>query len=324
MNMEVKNFLETELFEKLSSEPSIFEFLHSKCLDGLFFRDLEKNEVEWMSDSFWKLLGYDPSEVDDTIQSRRNRIHPDDLITAHENYVMHCEDSSHPYDQIVRYKHKDGSYVWVRCRGMVIRDDSGKPIRLLGVHYDVTKLKETEALLKQKNIELEKLARHDYQTSLFNRYAFAEVFEQQVLLASREQVPLSLAMIDIDHFKNINDSFGHQHGDKILIEVAHCLQSLVRDSDILGRFGGEEFIVLMFNTSHKEARLAAERIRKGIEHCILSGTKPVTVSIGISTLGEKSIAGIDLAPSEIYDEMLSRSDKALYKAKQTGRNKTCE
>lgn len=324
MDKRVKHPLEVELFEQLSADPSIFEFLHTKCLDGLFFRDIDSNNQEWMSDSFWQLLGYNIASITGDIQQRRDIIHPDDLMTAMDNFTKHCENPAHPYDQIVRYRHKNGSDVWVRCRGMVIRNTEGKPIRMLGVHNDITKLKETEALLTEKNIQLEKLARHDFLTSLYNRFAFGEIFEQQVLLSAREQTPLSLAMIDVDHFKNINDSFGHQFGDTVLLNIADQLQSLVRDSDILARFGGEEFIVLMFNTNHQEAKLAAERVRHGIENNIKIEHNSVTVSIGVSTFGEKSIAGIDLTPTEIYDKMVSRADKALYKAKQTGRNNVCD
>lgn len=323
MTQEWKHPLEKELFEKLSVDTSIFEFLHAKCLDGLFFRDIETQDQEWMSDSFWQLLGYDPAEMTGSIQERRDKIHPDDLSVAIDNYQKHCEDPTHPYDQIVRYKHKNGSDVWVRCRGMVIRDENGNPTRMLGVHNDITLLKETAALLEQKNLQLEKLARHDFLTGLYNRYAFAEIFEQQMLLAIREQVPVSLAMIDVDHFKNINDSLGHQSGDKVLINIANKLSDLIRESDILARFGGEEFIVLMFNTNHNEAQRAAERIRQGIEQSISIDGNPVTVSVGLSTFGEKSMLGIDLSPSEIYDKIVSRADNALYKAKQSGRNKIC-
>lgn len=324
MDSHVKHPLELELFNRLSNDPSIFEFLHSKCLDGLFFRDIDSYKEEWMSDSFWQLLGYDPEELTGSIQERRERIHPDDLLVAMHNFKEHCKNPHHPYDQIVRYKHKKGKYIWVRCRGMVIRDSNGKPTRMLGVHNDITQLKDTEALLQQKNRELEKLARHDFLTSLFNRYAFGEIFEQQVLLATREQVPISLAIVDVDHFKNINDSLGHQAGDNVLLDITKQLQYLVRDSDILGRFGGEEFTILMFNTDHSEARHAAERVRLGIEKKVHAGNISVTVSIGISTFGEKSMAGIDLPPNKIYDKMLSSADKALYRAKQTGRNKVCD
>lgn len=324
MSKEVKHPLEIELLDNLARDPTIFEFLHSKCLDGLFFRDIDENSQEWMSDSFWLLLGYDPNEKTGQIEERRKVIHPDDLKIAQKNFNQHCHDPSHPYDQVVRYQHKDGSYVWVRCRGMVIRDKQGNPSRLLGVHNDITRLKEAEALLQQQNTQLRKLARHDFLTSLYNRYAFEEIFEQQIKLAAREQVPISLAMIDIDRFKTINDSFGHQSGDDVLLAISSQIQSLIRESDILARFGGDEFIVLMFNTNHKEAMLAAERIRTGIEKNISVENGPITVSAGLSTFGEKSIAGIDITPSEIYKEMHLIADRALYRAKHSGRNKVCD
>lgn len=317
------HYLEQELHHKLISDPTIFEFLQTNCLDGVFFWDLEDLENKWMSDNFWRVFGYNPNEKSHSIEEWKSVINPEDMKEAQANFKKHCENPEYPYDQVVRYRHKDGKTVWVRCRGIAIRDKSGKPIRMLGAHTDITKLKETELSLMQKNEELTKLARRDFQTSLYNRMAFAEIFEQQLLIAAREHMPISLAMIDIDHFKSINDSLGHMAGDKVLLGVAETLKTIARESDVIARFGGEEFIILMFNTNHKEAEKAAERLRTAVEEEIVAGTNSVTISIGLATFGEKSIAGIDITPSEIYEQMLGVADKALYRAKMNGRNQVC-
>ncbi len=138
-----RHYLEQEL-DELVQQKKIWQFLRGGSLDGVWYWDLEEPDNEWMSPEFWALLGidhrsrrHDPSEWQDLI-------HPDDLQTATENFVAHCDDPKHPYDQIVRYRHADGSTVWVRCRGLAIRSRDGTPIRMLGTHNDVTALKLAE------------------------------------------------------------------------------------------------------------------------------------------------------------------------------------
>ncbi|MCP4808790.1 MAG: PAS domain-containing protein, partial [Proteobacteria bacterium] len=99
------------------SDASIFEFLQAGSLDGLWYWDLEKPEHEWMNPRFWELMGRDPAAHAHMAAEWQDLIHPDDLATALENFHAHCADSNHPYDQVVRYRHADGSTVWVRCRG---------------------------------------------------------------------------------------------------------------------------------------------------------------------------------------------------------------
>lgn len=136
--------LRQELDQLLREDTKIFDFLESSTLDGMWFWDLENPEEEWMSETFWRTFGYDPSEKQHLASEWQDMINPDDLALALENFNAHCADPNHPYDQIVRYRHKDGSTVWVRCRGMAIRDESGKPIRMLGAHNNITGLKTLE------------------------------------------------------------------------------------------------------------------------------------------------------------------------------------
>ena len=323
MDASKTHYLQQELYQRMCKDPALFEFLQSGSLDGLWYWDVEDGNQEWMNERFWTTLGFDPKDKKHLASEWQDLIFPEDLAAALENFQKHCADPNYPYDQVVRYRHKDGSTVWVRCRGIGIRNESGKVIRMLGAHNDLTALKKTEQELLEKNRQLEQLVRHDYQTSLYNRLAFTEIFEQQLLLAAREQVPISLAMVDVDHFKRINDNLGHLKGDEVLIQIANTLKSTARESDILARFGGEEFMVLMFNTNHIEAMQAAERFRAAVEKQIRADGQNVTISAGLTTFGEKSIAGIDLTPSEIYEKMIASADIALYKAKQSGRNRVC-
>ncbi len=127
-----------------------------------------------MSPRFWEVFGYDPSEKTHKAAEWQDMIHPDDLTVALENFNKHCADASHPYDQIVRYKHRDGSTVWVRCRGIVIRDDDGNPMRMLGAHNEITTQKRTERQLERRVGEL----------ATFNKLAVGR--EQRMIDLKRE------------------------------------------------------------------------------------------------------------------------------------------
>ncbi len=152
-----ENYLKRELYDLIKSDTSLFEFIQSGSLDGIWYWDLENPENEWMSPKFWKTLGLDPNEKKHLASEWQNIIFQEDLKLAIENFEKHCLDPSHPYDQIVRYKHKNGSTVWVRCRGLAIRDENGKAIRMLGAHVDITDLKNTEKELAHSNQTKDKL-----------------------------------------------------------------------------------------------------------------------------------------------------------------------
>ncbi len=147
------NYLEEELYKLIREDQSIFEFLQKGSLDGLWYWDIVNPENEWMNPQFWSTLGYAPEEKKHLSSEWQDIIHPEDLRVAIENFNKHCADPNHPYDQIVRYRHKDGSTVWVRCRGIAIRDESGKPIRMLGAHNDLTRQMQAKEELR-KNEEL--------------------------------------------------------------------------------------------------------------------------------------------------------------------------
>ena len=140
----MSHYLKRELYELIKRDESIFDFIQASSLDGLWYWDLEHPEHEWMNPKFWTTLGYDPADMPHRADAWQDIINPDDLQVALENFQKHCADPNHPYDQIVRYQHKDGSTVWIRCRGLAIRDDDGTPVRMLGAHVDITDIKEAE------------------------------------------------------------------------------------------------------------------------------------------------------------------------------------
>jgi diguanylate cyclase (GGDEF)-like protein len=172
----------------------------------------------------------------------------------------------------------------------------------------------TWSLAKEKD-QYRELSKIDSLTGLMNRHGLNEDFREEI----RNQLgdyPVSLMFIDIDHFKSLNDTYGHHLGDEVLRRVAHCIGEHSRQSDKAVRWGGEEFLLLMPGTPAAEARMAAERLRKAVENLAHPelGSRSVTVSIG---LGEIRL-------EETLEQALERADQALYRAKASGRNRVVQ
>lgn len=184
--------------------------------------------------------------------------------------------------------------------------------------YATTLLSSFAFLIMQQehaSAEAQRLATIDSLTGVFNRRTFFELAEREFARAQRSSVPVSLLLLDLDHFKQINDTHGHLAGDRVLVAFAHLLQECVRQEDLLMRYGGEEFGILLYNVDDAAARQLAERIRAQTEQApiiINGGTIMLTVSIGIATRRNSDTTSIDL--------LLARADEALYLAKRRGRN----
>jgi diguanylate cyclase (GGDEF)-like protein/PAS domain S-box-containing protein len=201
----------------------------------------------------------------------------------------------------------------------------GHPVTLCVVR-DITERKAAENKLRQQteelqrlHAELKELASHDGLTGLYNWRAFYEHAGQMLKSAHRRQESTTLLMLDLDHFKQVNDRFGHAEGDRVLRAVASTLNATARENDIVARHGGEEFVVAMLGLSEAEGMVAAERLRAAIA-AIENMKKPVTASIGVATLApqaEKQEA------SRVLAELLDKADQALYAAKNNGRNQVC-
>lgn len=143
------HYLKEELYALIKTDDRIFDFLQESALDGLWYWDLNAREHEWMNAQFWETLGYDPAQMPHLASAWQDIIHPDDLAAAIERFGQHLEDPAVPYDQVVRYRHQRGHTVYIRCRGMAIRDEHGTPLRLLGAHVDVSAEKQKELLLRR-------------------------------------------------------------------------------------------------------------------------------------------------------------------------------
>jgi two-component system cell cycle response regulator len=176
--------------------------------------------------------------------------------------------------------------------------------------------------LKQKNQQLEDmltrvetLAISDSLTGIFNRRRFLFILTNEFKRASRYTINLSCLLIDIDHFKKVNDAYGHQAGDEVLREISQIIQSCIRDVDTVARWGGEEFVVLSPSTTPENAKLAAARILNAVSQHVFSafGKLKVTVSIGIAGIPDPAI--------DTQEKLIHAADLAMYEAKRNGRNR---
>lgn len=174
--------------------------------------------------------------------------------------------------------------------------------------------------LAQANTRLELLAITDQLTGAYNRRYIVTQLEQELAVAVRHNLPLSIIMIDIDHFKSVNDQHGHQVGDEVLKEIVNVLSESVRSSDIIGRYGGEEFIVIAPLTGLQEALILAERLRETVSRWpfeTMYGFLKLTISLGVVTYEGKA----EPYHSSLVDRLLAMADTEMYRAKAQGRNR---
>lgn len=185
-----------------------------------------------------------------------------------------------------------------------IKNDAGEITSFVSAGKDIT-----QRIKMQNNLEL--LASTDKLTGIYNRHKFEELFKIELERVSRYKNPLALIMLDIDHFKDVNDTYGHDIGDKVLKNVVAIAKKNIRSTDIFARWGGEEFLILCPETDTLSAQTLAEKLRKSIETTIFDAVGSITCSFGVSVYADK----------ESGESLIKRVDSALYQAKHEGRNR---
>lgn len=189
------NYLEKEFYELIQNDKSIFDFIQQKSIDGVWYWDLNNPDNEWLSDKFWTDLGYDPITKKNKSHEWKKHIFPEDLVIAESSLKRHIEDPSVPYDIIIRYKHKNGSTVYIHSKALAIIDKEGKPYRVLGVRNNITeamlgkhereineKLKKTNRELEHKNQSLKEfsyLTSHDLQSPLNTIISYLSLLNEE-------------------------------------------------------------------------------------------------------------------------------------------------
>lgn len=198
---------------------------------------------------------------------------------------------------------------------MPLKGLSGRIDQICLIIYDVTDVATNRRQLQAANKELQRLSSTDRLTGLFNRGHWEEMLRQEYARHRRYERNAALVMFDIDHFKAINDTFGHQAGDAVIQQTADLIRQSARDADIAGRYGGEEFVVLLPDTDTEGALIFAERLRESIEaHEVVHEGALIrfTVSLGVADLSQ---------PINGYAQLIERADQALYASKSAGRNR---
>ncbi len=273
--------------------------------DGLFDWDLRDGTV-FYSPRWKEMLGFGHDELPGVISTWESLVHPVDLPGAWAGVQAHLDGKTAYYFSEYRIRTKSGSYKWILARGKAQRDESGKPIRVIGAHSDITARKLAEEQLRFK-------AAHDQLTGLANRGHFLERFESIVDAAQTDNTPCCLCICDIDRFKVVNDRYGHHAGDTVLVYFASLLQAGKGDGQLVGRLGGDEFHVIMPGATRTEATAIMERVRQRLTEKRFSSRKgsfAVTASFGVAELG----------PDMDAAALSEATDQALYHAKELGRN----
>ena len=264
-------------------------------------------EIVYVNEAFIEKTGYAAKEVIGKTPRilQRDGTNRDDL-----KKIRQALEKQEPVRVTLRNFSKKGNEYWVDLSILPLPDKNGKISHFAAIQRDITDYKKLEQ-------DLQILCRTDPLTTAANRRAFNEIISQEFSRFKRSQKEYALVMIDLDHFKSINDQHGHGAGDRVLIEVTERCKDNLRVHDIIARLGGEEFCILLPYTNLEQAHKVAERLRQKIEvmPIISDGNRiKVTVSVGISLVSEGDSDGHDA---------IERADKKLLEAKSLGRNRVC-
>jgi diguanylate cyclase (GGDEF)-like protein/PAS domain S-box-containing protein len=252
-----------------------------------------------------EIVGYSQEEM--LAMNYQALTHPEDLPVDQELGRRMLAREIHEQSREKRYRHKKGYYVWVNLTNSLVRDEEGEPRYYSTVVEDISRRKQVEG-------ELLHMANHDVLTSLPNRSLLLDRISQAIAYANRSGEQVAVLLIDLDRFKNINDSLGHDVGDKMITAIARKLIAQVRDVDTVARLGGDEFVILLTDVAHEDAvATLAQQVLEAL-------AQPLTIQ-GHELYPAGSI-GISLYPKDGADSqtLLKNADTAMYRAKDAGRN----
>lgn len=298
------------------------EYKKAVDLSNIVSKTNPKGIITFVNDKFCEISGYTREEL---IGKPHNIIrHPDMEREAFKNLWDTIKDKK-PWQGIVTNMKKDGLKYIVDTNIIPILDVDGDVVEYIAVRHDITELEETKRQLKRINSimktkvdelysvtsSLEEQASIDKLTGIYNRSKFEDIFNEQIKKSAKDGVSLSLIIFDIDHFKMINDTYGHQAGDLVLQELVSLISQNLKKHDFFARWGGEEFVVLLPDTTLNEAYQFTEKLRLLVQAHTFSAIAKLTASFGV---GELNIG-------ENKTTLFEKVDKALYIAKNNGRNR---
>lgn len=259
-------------------------------------------------------IGYKRDEIEGDVdyQFFTEKLHKDDYDYVMQNMTDHMMGKTPAYEVSYRIQHKNGSYKWYYDRGTIIkRDENNQPLVIAGIVFDITEQKKMEENLVQLNNELREISARDTLTGLYNRGAMKNFLDLEVEQKHKEKsYNFCVIFLDLDGFKNINDTYGHNVGDDLLRELARVIKEKTREKDKLSRFGGDEHVILLPDTKLKEGLQIARRISKSIfSHDFTKGIQ-MKASLGITECIE----------DDTVFSLISRADHLMYSAKSNGGN----
>lgn len=306
--MERLNLELTAANQALAQSEALFRLTLQSAPIGMAIVSLD-GRFRTVNRALCEMLGYDEEK---TLRLRILDVtHPED----HDCDLAHIDEvlsgARHGYRMVKRYLHSSGRVVEVQLDVTLLRDAEGRPLHFISQIQDITQRMQEERMLEVR-------ACTDDLTALPNRRAFFEEGRRLLARAQRQREDVTLVMMDLDHFKSINDTYGHASGDRVLRAVKDILSPRLRAGDLLARLGGEEFAILLPNTSSQYSRFVAERIRESIARAdilSLDGRRiALTTSLGLALISGR----------ETLEGAMERADQALYQAKTSGRDRLVE
>ena len=289
----------TEIIERENKVKLLAQALEQS--DSMVFITDNNGIINYVNDSLLYHTGYTKEEL---IGSKTNIFKSGKHDEAFYQNLWKTILSGENYNNVIINKKKSGEIYYADTSITPIDDEYTKTKNFVASAKDVT----IQMKLEQK---LENLATTDSLTQVYNRYKINGEIDLHIARAKRNNTPFSLLMFDIDHFKLINDKYGHYVGDVVLKDLTKIVENNIRQVDSFGRWGGEEFMLVLENTNKEEAIKVAEKIRTVVEKTPMSGHYNITVSVGVS----------QYRISEQKSTLLERVDQALYEAKEGGRNR---
>ena len=257
-----------------------------------------------VNDALCRITGYTAEQM--CARSFRDLSDPHDVdVDAPQNREL-LDGRIQTYQIEKRYRHAWGHSVWVLLSVSLVRDDEGRPLHLIAQVQDISERKELEG-------RLEHLVDHDFLTALFNGRRFEQALAQETKSAARYGGGGAVLLLDLDHFKAVNDQFGHKAGDDLLKTVAAALRGRIRETDVLARLGGDEFGIILPQVDAEQAEVVADGIVKALRRqtaMLAEHQIPVTASVGVALFD--GLTNI---------EILAAADLAMYEAKEAGRDR---
>ena len=288
---------------------------------------------------WYQMLGYEPHSLGNTVFTWESVIHPDDMAAVMAKFDLCLNGSAHEYRAEYRCRTRDGDYLWIEdCGHIIARNPDGSVARMIGAHRNIHASKLLQEQLERRNRSLEQLiaertaelarlndellrkvdenrllAETDALTGAASRYRLERALQLECERARRFHQPFTVIAMDVDNFKQINDSYGHHTGDQTLINIVALIRRHIREIDLLARWGGDEFMVVLPNTRHAEAQLVASKFQLLLQRETICPHGPATLSFGLA----------EYEQDEQKESLMVRADRALYQAKLQGKNRIC-